>query len=113
MKETQESTAALVASVRRIAEGSQVQAKMSDELRIRARQIEESTLKTNQRAAEQNVQTDNLLSYASRLVDAVRVFKLPGLDDQDQAQAAFAGQAPAAMTVEKGARLKVVEELIR
>jgi methyl-accepting chemotaxis protein len=77
MRETQQTTAELVASVRRIAEGSQSQAEVNNELRNRAGQIVESTFRTNRQLEEQGVQTSKLLDYASRLVQTVRVFKLP------------------------------------
>jgi methyl-accepting chemotaxis protein len=78
MRVTQQTTSELVASVRQIATGSQSQAQVSNELRHRAGQIVESTLQTRQQLAEQDVQTTSLLDYASRLVQAVRVFRLPG-----------------------------------
>jgi len=78
MRVTQQNTSELVASVQQIAEGSQSQAKVSNELRTRAGQIVESTLRTRQQLEEQDVQTTSLLDYASRLVQAVRVFRLPG-----------------------------------
>jgi methyl-accepting chemotaxis protein len=81
MRETQQTTAELVDSVRRIAEGSQSQAELNNALRNRAGQIMESTLKTNQQLEEQGIQTSKLLDYASRLVQAVRVFRLPGQQD--------------------------------
>jgi hypothetical protein len=53
----------------------------------------ESTLRTRQQLEEQDVQTTSLLDYARRLVQAVRVFRLPGqpatLDDETTAPAAL------------------------
>src|SRR5215510_6954546 len=93
MRVTQQTTSELVASVRQIAEGSQSQAKVSNELRTRAEQIVESTLRSRQQLEEQDVQTTSLLDYASRLVRAVRVFRLPGqpatLDAETTATAAL------------------------
>lgn len=77
MRDTQETTADLVASVRQITEGSQKQAQVSNELRHRASEIVASTIQTNQQLEAQGVQTNRLLEYASRLVTAVRIFKLP------------------------------------
>jgi methyl-accepting chemotaxis protein len=77
MRQTQQSTAELVASVRQIAAESQTQAQVSNVLRDRAGVIVESTLKTSEQLEAQGVQTTCLLDYASRLVRAVRVFKLP------------------------------------
>ena len=65
MRETQQSTSELVASVRQIAAGSQVRRK-SVMLRDRTGQIEESTLKTSQQLEAQDIQTTRLLDYASR-----------------------------------------------
>jgi methyl-accepting chemotaxis protein len=78
MRETQHTTAALGKSVREIAESSQSQAMISNELRNRAGQIVESTLQTNQQLEAQGEQTARLLGFSSRLVEAVNVFKLPG-----------------------------------
>jgi methyl-accepting chemotaxis protein len=78
MRVTQQTTSELVDSVRQIAAGSQSQAQVSNELRNRAGQIVESTLQTRQQLEEQDIQTTSLLDYASRLVQAVRVFRLPG-----------------------------------
>src|SRR5215813_1278077 len=93
MRVTQQTTSELVASVRQIAEGSQSQTKVSNELRTRAEQIVESTLRSRQQLEEQDVQTTSLLDYASRLVRAVRVFRLPGqpamLDAETTATAAL------------------------
>jgi twitching motility protein PilJ len=79
MRVTQQTTSELVTSVRQIAAGSQSQAQVSNELRNRAGQIVESTLRTRQQLEEQDVQTTSLLDYASRLVQAVRIFRLPDL----------------------------------
>src|SRR5215510_11319473 len=93
MRVTQETTSELVTSVRQIAAGSQSQAQVSNELRNRAGQIVESTLQTRQQLEEQDIQTTSLLDYASRLVQAVRVFRLPGqpatLDAETTATAAL------------------------
>jgi methyl-accepting chemotaxis protein len=93
MRVTQQTTSELVASVRQIAEGSQSQAQVSNELRHRAGQIVESTLRTRQQLEEQDVQTTSLLDYANRLVQAVRVFRLPAqpatLDSETTATAAL------------------------
>ncbi len=78
MRVTQQTTSELVTSVQQIAAGSQSQAQVSNELRNRAGQIVESTLRTRQQLEEQDVQTASLLDYASRLVQAVRIFRLPG-----------------------------------
>lgn len=78
MRETQQTTAELVESVRQIAEGSETQAKVSNELRNRAAQIVDSTLQTSQQLEEQSLQTNQLLDYSSQLVNAVGVFRLPG-----------------------------------
>ncbi len=78
MRETQQTTAELGDSVRLIAEGSQNQAIVSNELRNRSGQIVESTLQTNQQLEAQGEQTARLLEFSSRLVEAVNVFRLPG-----------------------------------
>jgi methyl-accepting chemotaxis protein len=77
MRQTQQSTAELVASVRQIAVGAQAQAKVSNILRDRAGSIVESTHKTSEQLMAQGGQTARLLEYAGRLVRAVRVFRLP------------------------------------
>ncbi len=80
MKKTQQTTADLVASVQQIAARSQDQARASNALLERARQIQNSTVLTGQRLLEQNEYTGNLVGYAKTLVDSVRVFKLPAAE---------------------------------
>jgi len=81
MKKTQQTTADLVASVQQIAARSQDQARASNALLERARQIQNSTVLTGQRLLEQNEYTGNLVGYAKSLVDSVRVFKLPAAEN--------------------------------
>ena len=77
MKRTQETTAELVAAVQQIASRSQEQARVSNELLGRARQIQESTRQTSQQLQEQTVHTTSLVEYARGLLNSVRVFRLP------------------------------------
>lgn len=77
MKRTQQTTADLVASVQQIVIRSQEQARVSNELLERARQIEDSTLQTGQRLKEQSEHTNNLVTYAKELLSSVKVFTLP------------------------------------
>ena len=77
MRQTQQTTADLVASVQQIAASSQTQAEVSNALLDRARQIQESSRQTSQRLQEQTEQTNKLVEYARALVNSVRVFKLP------------------------------------
>ena len=98
MRETQQTTAELGESVRQIAEGSQSQAMISNELRNRAGQIVQSTLQTNQELAAQGEQTARLLEFSGRLVEAVNMFRLPG---NQSAQADTAQTEEAAETTEE------------
>lgn len=93
MRQTQQSTAELVASVQRIAAESQTQAKMSNVLRDRANVIVESTLKTSEQLAAQGVQTSRLLDHASSLVHTVRVFKLPGQEPAADTESSLVADA--------------------
>lgn len=77
MKKTQQTTAELVSSVQQIAARSQEQARVSNALLERARQIQGSTLQTDQQLVEQSKHTNNLVEFARSLVNSVRVFKLP------------------------------------
>jgi len=65
-----------------IATGSKAQADSSEALRVRANRIEKSTELTSAELQEQTSQTSRLLEYASNLVEAVKVFKLPERDAQ-------------------------------
>lgn len=98
MRQTQQSTADLVASVRQIASGAQTQAEVSTVLRDWAGVIVESTRKTSAQLTAQSVQTTRLLDYASRLVHAVRVFKLPA----QQVEAEPTDGADAPLTAQTG-----------
>ena len=82
MQETQQTTTELVEAVQQIIDSLQTQASISNELRNRASVIVESTLQTSQELAAQDEQTAQLLNFASRLVDTVGVFTLPGLDGE-------------------------------
>ena len=64
----------------RAAQCAQAQARASNALLERARQIQNSTVLTGQRLLEQNEYTGNLVGYAKTLVDSVRVFKLPAAE---------------------------------
>ena len=81
MRKTQQTTADLVASVQQIADRSQQQARVSNALLDRAKQIQSSTVQTGQRLLEQNQYTTNLVEYAKALLDSVRVFKLPASEN--------------------------------
>jgi len=77
MQQTQQTTEELVSSVRQIAESSEAQIRVGQELVDLA-----STLKTNsesnsEKLLEQSSNTNNLVEFAKRLLESVRVFKLP------------------------------------
>src|SRR5688572_29172794 len=77
MRETQQSTASLVELVKRITSSAQVQMKITTELRNRVHQIGASTEKTAAEILLQAEATADLSKSADRLVESVRVFKLP------------------------------------
>jgi len=77
MRETQQSTASLVELVKRITSSAQVQMKITTELRNRVHQIGASTEKTAAEILLQAEATADLSRSADRLVESVRVFKLP------------------------------------
>ncbi len=78
MRQTMDSTENLVQAVRQIAERSQSQAQVSNNLQDRYERIRESSQQTTARLTEQTQQTRQLVQYARRLLKAVQVFKLPG-----------------------------------
>jgi methyl-accepting chemotaxis protein len=91
MQETRETTEDLVASVRKIATTSQEQASSSNELRDRARQIQESAQETSRQLKAQTGQTSRLVHLAKGLLRSVQVFRLPDStagDDQGSSQEA-------------------------
>jgi methyl-accepting chemotaxis protein len=77
MQLTQTRTAELVGYVQQIATSSQAQAKSSSDLLLRAQGITDSAEQTRKELKDQNEQTTSLVEYARRLLEAVRVFKLP------------------------------------
>jgi methyl-accepting chemotaxis protein len=77
MRDTQQSTASLVELVKRITSSAQVQMKIATELRNRVHQIGASTEKTAAEILLQSEATTDLSKSADRLVESVRVFKLP------------------------------------
>jgi methyl-accepting chemotaxis protein len=77
MKRTQEATAELVEAVRQIAQRSQDQAKASTELLTRAQEIQDVSQQTSAQLREQTVHTNQLVTFAEKLVTSVRMFHLP------------------------------------
>jgi methyl-accepting chemotaxis protein len=78
MHQTEQRTSELVSLVQRIAVSSTEQAKVSNELLIRAADIRKNTEETSDKIEQASHQTNNLVEYARSLLGAVRVFKLPG-----------------------------------
>ena len=77
MQETQQNTSDLVSTVSQIADRSTLQAKVSNDLRDESVHIQESIEKTAEELKQQNVQTQKLTQYSKRLLESVRVFRLP------------------------------------
>ena len=91
MQRTQRTTAELVAAVKDIATGSQEQARVSARLREAASGVQQSTQNTRARLDEQTTQTNRLVLHSKRLIDGIKVFKLPARQkavgsDEDAAQ---------------------------
>lgn len=79
MRHTQNSTEDLVASVRKIASNSADQVLITQRLQTHANQILNSNQKTSEQLEKQTIQTKRLVDYAKGLLNAVQVFKLPGV----------------------------------
>lgn len=77
MQLTQTTTSELVGLVQQIAASSQAQAKSTGELLDRAQEIKNSAQQTRVQLEAQNEQTVSLVEYARRLLETVRVFRLP------------------------------------
>ena len=77
MKLTQKTTFDLASAVEKIAERSLLQAGMSDSLRQQATEIVSSTEETSKELEEQSKHTQSMVEFAKRLLESVRVFKLP------------------------------------
>jgi twitching motility protein PilJ len=77
MRRTQTITGVLVQQVQRIADSSVEQKAASAQLLRSVQHIGQSTERTAQQIDAQNLETDNLLQQAKRLVASVNVFKLP------------------------------------
>jgi len=89
MQATQQTTHELVESVAQIANRSLKQVKLNEILIKKADEIKRSTEKTDHQVQQQRSQTTNLVDYASRLINSVKVFKLPNEDistNQDTGQ---------------------------
>ena len=61
----------------RIAEGSNAQKQVSEQLLLSVQQIGQTNDRTAAQIGAQNLETDSLLASARRLVESVNVFKLP------------------------------------
>jgi methyl-accepting chemotaxis protein len=77
MIETQRSTNKLVESVKRIAEGSEQQARISASLRDRAETMLAGTVATTRQLVAQAAESKKMVQYARALLQSVQVFKLP------------------------------------
>ncbi len=77
MRETQKITAKLVEQVQYIANASNMQKEMSEQLLQAVHRIGESTHKTASQIELQNTETDSLQVASDRLVEVVSIFKLP------------------------------------
>jgi methyl-accepting chemotaxis protein len=75
--DTQGATTALVLSVREIAASSQEQAQLSVTLRDRARAMITGVQTTGEQMSEQLQETAHLSDFSKRLLESVKVFKLP------------------------------------
>ncbi len=79
MRQTQNSTEDLVASVKQIASSSADQLIITKTLQTHANQILDSNKETSEQLQKQTIQTKRLVEYAKGLLKAVQVFKLPGV----------------------------------
>lgn len=77
MRETQEATAELIASVRQIATDTQQQIETMLRLQDQARQVHGRTQATTRQLEEQTRATDSMTERAQQLLETVRIFKLP------------------------------------
>jgi twitching motility protein PilJ len=79
MRETRDTTERLVQLVQTIAQSSQQQLIIAEDLRLAAGEITASTEKTADQLSSQNQVTSSLLTASQKLVESVSVFKLPPL----------------------------------
>lgn len=84
MKNTQQATNDLIGSVRHIAKSSEQQVDISKQLLVRARKIKESTEETGRELLEQTKSADKLVRYSEDLVQIVGIFKLPGVNNEQE-----------------------------
>lgn len=84
MKNTQQATNDLIGSVRHIAKSSEQQVDISKQLLVRARRIKESTEETGRELLEQTKSADKLVRYSEDLVQIVGIFKLPGMNNEQE-----------------------------
>nr|MDJ0863858.1 methyl-accepting chemotaxis protein [Gammaproteobacteria bacterium] len=84
MQATRKTTAELVEMVRTIAATSKAQAQGSTELRKHAGSIQQSSRDTAAQLTEQTQYTLQLVDAAQRLIESVKVFKLPEAESDTQ-----------------------------
>ncbi len=77
MEETQKTTSELANAVGQILKRSITQAKVTENLRDQASDVQKSTEETSSELEQQSEETVNLVEYSRRLVESVSVFKLP------------------------------------
>jgi methyl-accepting chemotaxis protein len=80
MRQTSETTSDLVLLVQRIAESASAQAQTTQQLRDKAKQIQQTTEQTCQQLQVQGVQTEHLVDLSNDLVESVGVFTLPRIN---------------------------------
>lgn len=77
MERNEQATSNLVGRVKVIADSAEKQAESSNEIKVRASEIEKKSRETEASLNDQKESTDKLSQYSKVLADAVGVFKLP------------------------------------
>jgi methyl-accepting chemotaxis protein len=77
MRFARQATGEVVALVQEIALEMHAQAVVNNELRDRARQMQDNTRQTNLQLQQQTQQTKNLVKHTMELLGSLRAFKLP------------------------------------
>ncbi len=82
MLHSRNSTVDLVKAVHQIAQGAARQIQLSTQLHTRAQSLKTSTRKTHEQMQEYIQHTQRMAQYSKALLTAVRVFTLPGEDEE-------------------------------
>ncbi|MCO7223466.1 methyl-accepting chemotaxis protein [Pleionea sp. CnH1-48] len=81
MEETTQTAAELVTRIQQISDACSLQAQVSDDLKNRSMQLQETAKETQEKLGMQNEEAVKLVGNSEKLIESVGLFKLPGMKE--------------------------------